>query len=203
MSVDSTDLQRATLERKDKEELTTIAAALGLKASPASKKADLVDLILKASGGPAVAPRRRAAPTQRSATPSPSRATTGRRSPPPRSPSPTATSAEDADAGRRRRRRRPSARLVGWAGDAPAATAERRDEPSLFDAPDTIGRAVDPTPTTSPTHATPRCARPTRVTWPTRSAATAKAATSPAPKPAKPSAASRAQRRGRRPPVRR
>src|SRR5690606_29019367 len=50
VSVDSPELQRATLERKDKEELTTIAAALGVKASSRSRKADLVDLILNASG---------------------------------------------------------------------------------------------------------------------------------------------------------
>lgn len=49
MSVDSTELQRATLERKDKEELTTIAAALGVKASSRSRKAELVELILNAS----------------------------------------------------------------------------------------------------------------------------------------------------------
>ena len=50
MSVDSTELQRATLERKKSDELNVIAAALGVKPGSRAKKADLVDLILQATG---------------------------------------------------------------------------------------------------------------------------------------------------------
>ena len=50
MSVDSTELQRATLERKKADELNVIATALGVKPGSRAKKADLVDLILAATG---------------------------------------------------------------------------------------------------------------------------------------------------------
>jgi transcription termination factor Rho len=48
VSVDSTELQRATLERKDREELMTIAVAVGAKPNSRTKKADLIDMILGA-----------------------------------------------------------------------------------------------------------------------------------------------------------
>jgi transcription termination factor Rho len=141
VSVDSTDLQRATLERKDKEELTTIAAALGLKASSRSKKADLVDLILTASA-PAVTAPPLAEPNGHDAAPEPAEPVAA---PAVEEPVANGTAAEDVESAEAPRRR-PSARLVGWAGDAPVAPAEGREEPSLFDAPDTdraSGRGPD------------------------------------------------------------
>jgi transcription termination factor Rho len=133
VSVDSADLQRATLERKDKEELTTIAAALGLKASARSKKADLVDLILAASG-----------PAAAGGAPAATNGNGGIPDAPAVAPEPapeiaeTVETVETVETGTEPEapRRRPAARLVGWAGDsapapAPAATA---GAPSLFEA---------------------------------------------------------------------
>ncbi len=51
MSVDSTELQRATLERKKADELAVIANALGVKPGSRAKKSDLVQLILAATSG--------------------------------------------------------------------------------------------------------------------------------------------------------
>jgi transcription termination factor Rho len=61
MSVDPTALERSALERKDRDELLTIAQALGGKPASRAKKADIVDLILEltgvsAGGGPAEGP---------------------------------------------------------------------------------------------------------------------------------------------------
>ena len=50
MSVDSTALERSALERKDRDELQTIAQALGGKPGSRAKKADIVDLILNLTG---------------------------------------------------------------------------------------------------------------------------------------------------------
>jgi transcription termination factor Rho len=162
VSPDSTELQRATLERKDKEELTTIAAAMGVKASSRSRKADLVDLILTASGAasgrsaaatnggtPDPAPDADANPTSggspAAAAPAPvaeaATEVTPADAPPPAAEPVTAEPAEAT-------RRRPPARLVGWSGDAgaPAASATRsepaREEPSLFD-PASADRQAD------------------------------------------------------------
>ena len=61
MSVDSTALERSALERKDRDELLTIAQALGGKPPSRAKKADIVELILQLTGvsadggGPAAA----------------------------------------------------------------------------------------------------------------------------------------------------
>jgi transcription termination factor Rho len=148
VSVDSADLQRATLERKDKEELTTIAAALGLKASSRSKKADLVTLILEASGGGARdgdAPRNGApaasseaeqaaaseppAPAAAAETPDAGQADAASAS---SSSTDGAESTSTSGDGGEGTRRRPPARLVGWAGDTGATPASA--EPSLFDA---------------------------------------------------------------------
>ncbi len=50
--MDSTQLERGTLEGKDRDELTTIATALGGKPGSRARKAEIVDLILDlASGG--------------------------------------------------------------------------------------------------------------------------------------------------------
>ena len=50
MSVDSTALERSALERKDRDELLTIAKALGGKPTARAKKADIVDLVLQLTG---------------------------------------------------------------------------------------------------------------------------------------------------------
>jgi transcription termination factor Rho len=50
LSVDSQPLERAALERKDREELHTIANALGSKPGSRARKAELVDLILELTG---------------------------------------------------------------------------------------------------------------------------------------------------------
>jgi transcription termination factor Rho len=50
MSVDSTALERSALERKDRDELMTIAQALGGKPGSRAKKADIVSLILELTG---------------------------------------------------------------------------------------------------------------------------------------------------------
>ena len=50
MSVDSTALERSALERKDRDELLTVAKALGGKPPARAKKADIVDLILQLTG---------------------------------------------------------------------------------------------------------------------------------------------------------
>jgi transcription termination factor Rho len=50
MSVDSTALEQSALERKDRDELLTIAQALGGKPASRAKKADIVALILDLTG---------------------------------------------------------------------------------------------------------------------------------------------------------
>jgi transcription termination factor Rho len=50
MSVDSTALERSALESKDRDELITIAKALGGKPPARAKKADIVDLVLSLTG---------------------------------------------------------------------------------------------------------------------------------------------------------
>ena len=49
--MDSTQLERGTLEGKDRDELTTIANALGGKPGVRARKAEIVDLILDLTGG--------------------------------------------------------------------------------------------------------------------------------------------------------
>ena len=50
MSVESTTLERSALEGKDREELTTIAQALGGQIRPRARKAEIVQLILELTG---------------------------------------------------------------------------------------------------------------------------------------------------------
>src|SRR5262245_25784159 len=50
MSVEPSTLERSALERKDREELTTIAQALGAKPSSRARKAEIVQLILELTG---------------------------------------------------------------------------------------------------------------------------------------------------------
>jgi transcription termination factor Rho len=71
MSVEPSTLERSALERKDREELTTIAQALGAKPPSRARKAEIVQLILELTGvessaagegdAPAAAPARRSA----------------------------------------------------------------------------------------------------------------------------------------------
>jgi transcription termination factor Rho len=56
MSVESTTLERSALERKDREELTTIAQALGVKPPSRARKAEIVQLILELTGVESSAP---------------------------------------------------------------------------------------------------------------------------------------------------
>ncbi|MGQ0833220.1 MAG: transcription termination factor Rho [Microthrixaceae bacterium] len=53
MSVDSTALEQSALERKDRDELLTIAQALGGSPPSRAKKADIITLILQLTGVPA------------------------------------------------------------------------------------------------------------------------------------------------------
>jgi transcription termination factor Rho len=48
--MDSTQLERDALEGKDRDELTTIATALGGKPGSRARKAEIVDLILDLAG---------------------------------------------------------------------------------------------------------------------------------------------------------
>ena len=89
MSVDSTALERSALERKDRDELVTIAKALGGKPAARAKKADIVDLILQLTGvSEAGSPEPSAAPESPDAgatespapAPAPARGQRGRRS---------------------------------------------------------------------------------------------------------------------------
>ena len=48
--MDSTELQREVLEDKGRDELTTIATALGGKPGSRARKAEIVDLILDLAG---------------------------------------------------------------------------------------------------------------------------------------------------------
>ncbi len=50
MSVEAQQLERSALEKKDRDELQTIAVALGGKPGSRAKKADIVDLILELAG---------------------------------------------------------------------------------------------------------------------------------------------------------
>ena len=98
MSVDSTALERSALERKDRDELVTIAKALGGKPPARAKKADIVDLVLELTGvgsdGPPaeaaaeVAPRRPGSrqPRPQGSRPPRNRPPSGRWRQPPRPP---------------------------------------------------------------------------------------------------------------------
>jgi transcription termination factor Rho len=100
MSVDSTALERSALERKDRDELLTIAKALGGKPPARAKKADIVDLVLQltgveADGTPAPAPAEAAdAP----AADAPRRATRARKAAPPATEAPDAGPSEEPPA---------------------------------------------------------------------------------------------------------
>ena len=136
MSVDSTALERSALERKDRDELVTIAKALGGKPAARAKKADIVDLILQLTGvSEAGSPEPSAAPESPDAgatespapAPAPARGQRGRRS--------GAAAADRADAGDQPAEEPPAdwesgAAVVDATGDtveesAPAAPQDR------------------------------------------------------------------------------
>src|SRR3954470_19524784 len=50
MSVESTELERSALERKDRDELQTIAEAMGGSPGTRARKGEIVDLILELAG---------------------------------------------------------------------------------------------------------------------------------------------------------
>ena len=108
MSVDSTALERSALERKDRDELLTIAKALGGEPKARVKKADIVDMILELAGVGADHPGADA-PVEASAEPKP-RATRAR------SPRSTAAPAKAADD-------EPPAEWEAAAVDAPSTEA--------------------------------------------------------------------------------
>jgi transcription termination factor Rho len=56
VSVDSKELERSVLERKDRDELQSIATAMGGKPPSRARKADIVDLILELAGVTTAAP---------------------------------------------------------------------------------------------------------------------------------------------------
>jgi len=107
MSVDSTALERSALERKDRDELLTIAKALGGEPKARVKKADIVDMILELAGVGADSGAN--APVEASAEPKP-RATRAR------SPRSTAAPAKAADD-------EPPAEWEADAADAPSTEA--------------------------------------------------------------------------------
>ena len=62
MSVDAQELERGALKRKDREQLLTIASALGHKPPTRARKDQIIDLILAASGDPTPTPAARSGP---------------------------------------------------------------------------------------------------------------------------------------------
>ena len=81
MSVDSTALERSALERKDRDELVTIAKALGGKPPARAKKAAIVDLVLELTGVGGNGPAPDEAPEATPA-PAPAKASRARKAPP-------------------------------------------------------------------------------------------------------------------------
>lgn len=70
MSVDSTALERSALERKDRDELVTIAQALGGKPAARAAKATIINLILELTGvAPSDAPPAKATRARKAAAP--------------------------------------------------------------------------------------------------------------------------------------
>ncbi len=85
MSVDSTALEQSALERKDRDELLTIAQALGGKPASRAKKADIVALILELTGVSGGEAPSEGAPTEEPPAPAP-RATRARKAAAPAAP---------------------------------------------------------------------------------------------------------------------
>ena len=141
VSADTQELERSALERKDRDELHTIATALGGKPGSRAKKADIVDLILELAGVIAPARRRRTRRPTRSRAPrdgdrapaptsAPSRPADDAAGPRPRTAGrrrgptdpPSAAAADDAG----RRGRRPTADGPATPDARPAARRRRR-----------------------------------------------------------------------------
>jgi transcription termination factor Rho len=135
MSVEPTTLERSALERKDREELTTIAQALGAKPPSRARKAEIVQLILELTG---VEPRS----AEASSTPRPARSRAGNgrtkeapvddsddATPPPEPAATDATTASEGDAA---------------TSAAPAATAPSATETSPAEASPTEPSGTSP-----------------------------------------------------------
>jgi transcription termination factor Rho len=114
--VDATDLRRSTLERKDRDELRTIAAALGATPGARAKKGDIVDMILAAAGVPAGAAESGSAESAPAAqptldlTPAPAPAAAPEPAPVPEPAAAVDTSAPEPDAPARDEREEPETR---------------------------------------------------------------------------------------------
>jgi transcription termination factor Rho len=110
MSVDATTLERSALERKDRDELLTIAQALGAKPASRATKATIVNLILEVTGVSA-----------------------GGAAPAPSEPEPAAVEPEPAPVDDTTARQAPAeAEVAEEAGE----TAREADEPDADDAPE-------------------------------------------------------------------
>ena len=151
MSADTQQLERSALERKDRDELHTIAVALGGKPTSRARKAEIVDLILELAGVPS-APSAARPPAQTdgaeateavassagtdTASASPETGAEGRRRPAERTPA-------------RRGRSRGAASAAGDEGTAPGEaepdTAETADAADASDVTDVAaaGQAAD------------------------------------------------------------
>src|SRR5438477_12000475 len=77
MSVEPQALERSVLEAKEREELATIAEALGLKPSARTSKAGLVDAILQGIGVEEPKPKKTRAKKKPSSEPAEGEAATG------------------------------------------------------------------------------------------------------------------------------
>jgi transcription termination factor Rho len=120
VSADTQQLERSALERKDRDELHTIAVALGGKPTSRARKAEIVDLILELAGVPAAAPAASA--------PAAPPASDGSAESAPASGDGAPTEASD---GRRRGADRTGARRGrGPAVDDPAPADEKDQEPT-------------------------------------------------------------------------
>ncbi|MCU0273881.1 MAG: hypothetical protein MUE34_11680, partial [Acidimicrobiales bacterium] len=114
--MDATDLRRSTLERKDRDELKTIAAALGATPGARAKKGDIVDMILAAAGVPEAAPESGSAESAPAAqptldlTPAPAPAAAPEPAPVPEPAAAVDTSAPEPDAPARDEREEPETR---------------------------------------------------------------------------------------------
>ncbi len=140
MSADSEQLERSALERKDRDELMTIATALGGKPGSRAKKADIIDLVLELTGVSAGAADA-AGSADAEAVPGDTTTPTIEE---PATPAPEGT--DDAPPGRTRRPRRTKEKPPSTT----AASTETGDEKATEPTPADGGSAADTTPTATP-----------------------------------------------------
>ncbi len=132
MSADTQQLERSALERKDRDELHTIAVALGGKPTSRARKAEIVDLILELAG---VSPT----PAASEATPAPSgddSSATG---------SSDGSPAETSGGGRRRGAERAGARRGRGAANTADSSTGSADDPSDSTTTEPAPASPDPT----------------------------------------------------------